>query len=170
MALNNAEKDGSGEPIKLPLGIMTKTDVSRLLRELESLDEFLLQASAAGPKSHMTLPKTSRSLEDLAAGAGLKLTDKPGRQKLKETLENLRSSAPVIHFSFAAEPQPAFLQKILEWLRKEIHPNVLLQVGLMPDIAAGCIVRTTNHYFDFSLRQNLKEKRSVLVEGIKGNG
>ncbi|OGL29654.1 hypothetical protein A3D14_00955 [Candidatus Saccharibacteria bacterium RIFCSPHIGHO2_02_FULL_47_12] len=156
------------QELTLPLTVITKTDISRLARELESLDEFLLQASATGPKSHMSLPKTSHSLEDLSAGAGLKLTDKSDRQNLKEKLEQLRDTAPVMHFSFAAEPQPQFLQKILEWLRKEIHPNVLLQVGLMPDIAAGCVVRTTNRYFDFSLRHNLKDKRSVLFEGIRG--
>lgn len=158
------------QTLNLPLTIMTKTDLSRLAREVESLDEFLLQVSAAGPKGSVTQPKTSRSLEDLAANAQLKLPDKSDRLKLRQALENLRDNSPVIHFSFAAEPQPQFLQKILEWLRKEIHPNALIQVGLMPDIAAGCIVRTNNHYFDFSLRHNLKEKRTVLVEGIKSNG
>jgi len=40
---------------------------------------------------------------------------------------------------------------------------------LQPTIAAGCIVRTTNKYFDFSLRQDFTDKRELLLKQIAGN-
>ena len=155
-----------GGEFRLPIGVVGRVDIGRLLRELEALDNFLLQAGAGGHKHAATLPKTSYSLEGIAGQNGLKLLAKPDRLTLKKQLETVRASAPVVHISFAAEPPPAFLQKIIGWFRSEIHPMLLLQVGLQPDIAAGCIVRTPNHYFDFSLRRNLYQKRSVLIDGL----
>jgi F0F1-type ATP synthase delta subunit len=72
--------------------------------------------------------------------------------------------------SFSADPSPQFTQKLAAWLRQEIHPFVLLQVGLQPNIGAGCVVRTTNKYFDFSLRERFKSKRPLLMEKLKSLG
>ena len=63
--------------------------------------------------------------------------------------------------SFSADPSVTFLTKLMTWLRQEIHPQVLLTVGLQPTIGAGCILRTTNRYFDFSLRQDFANKRTM---------
>jgi hypothetical protein len=43
-----------------------------------------------------------------------------------------------------------------------------MTVGVQPTIAAGCIMRTTNKYFDFSLRQDFEGKRDLLLEELKG--
>jgi F0F1-type ATP synthase delta subunit len=90
----------------------------------------------------------------------------PERQRLAEFLLQVRKHAPVLHISFSADPSPLFTQKLVTWLRREIHPFVLLQIGLQPNIGAGCVVRTTNQYFDFSLRQNFIEKRGLLAEKL----
>ena len=55
----------------------------------------------------------------------------------------------------------------MTWLRREIHPLVLMTVGLQPNIGAGCIVRTTNKYFDFSLRQDFANKRDLLQAALE---
>jgi hypothetical protein len=69
--------------------------------------------------------------------------------------------------SFATDPSSAFTAKIVTWLRASIAPNVLLEVGLQPTIAAGCIVRTTNKIFDLSLRQHFADAESVLLEALE---
>jgi F0F1-type ATP synthase delta subunit len=68
--------------------------------------------------------------------------------------------------SFASEASPKALDKIVAWLRSNIHPQTLLQVGLQPTIAAGCIVRTTNRVFDLSLRTHLREQEPYLTQLI----
>ena len=54
----------------------------------------------------------------------------------------------------------------MAWLRREIHPVVLLTVGLQPSIGAGCIVRSTNKQFDFSLREDFLKKHDLLMAKI----
>ena len=72
----------------------------------------------------------------------------------------------MIHISFAADPSAAFTDKIVAWFRENIHPFVLIQVGLQPTIAAGCVVRTANHSFDFSLRQHFTKQRQLLIDKL----
>src|SRR5690606_10854194 len=78
-----------------------------------------------------------------------------------------KSKAPVIHISFPSEASPAFIAKILEWFRTEVHPHVVLHVGLQPELAAGCVVRTTNRMFDFSLRKRFEQSKKKLLESIE---
>jgi F0F1-type ATP synthase delta subunit len=72
----------------------------------------------------------------------------------------------VLHISFSADPSVSFLEKLMAWLRKEIHPLVLVTVGLQPSIGAGCIIRSTNKQFDLSLRQDFKKKQDMLRDKI----
>jgi F0F1-type ATP synthase delta subunit len=54
------------------------------------------------------------------------------------------------------------------WLRANIHPQALVQVGLQPNIAAGCVVRTANKQFDLSLRQSFAKHKDLLIEQFRG--
>ena len=155
-----------GAILRLPIAVISPVDVGRLERELTALDEFLSQSTIRKPGEPMSLPRTSRLLEQLAQDNTLNLLTEADRKHLLQFLMELKSIAPKVHISFAVDPSPAFLRKLISWLRREIHPLVLLTVGLQPGIAAGCIVRTPDKYFDFSLRQHLLDKRDILIERI----
>lgn len=157
-----------GRDIELPQSVIGLVDVGRLRRELSVVEDFMVQTSVREPGKQPGMPKTSRSLEELARLNKLNLLVEEDRAQLEDFLKRLRNNAPIIHMSFSSDPSPAFLAKITAWLRSEIHPGVLLQVGLQPGIAAGCILRTPNKYFDFSLRKNFAQKRQLLLEKING--
>jgi len=151
--------------LTVPTLITTPADVSRLRREILALDNYLAQeALRAHGQPQAKLPKTSRILDELAGSNKLNLLDKATRQYLVSFLDDVAAQAPVVHISFATDPSSAFLQKIVLWFRQNIHPSTLIRVGLQPNIAAGCVVRTTNKYFDFSLRQTLQKHQSDLVK------
>jgi F0F1-type ATP synthase delta subunit len=150
----------------LPLAIVSRTDLGRLQLELDQLDEFLSQAAIRKTGKAMQLPKTTRFLDEITEENKLNLLQQEDRKILKTFLEKVRKESPVIHISFSSDPQPAFLQKITAWFRKEIHPFLFLHVGLQPDIAAGCIIRTPNRYFDLSLRKHFYEEKVQLLEKI----
>ncbi len=146
----------------LPLGVITKADAGRLLREIEGIDEFLGQAAIRKPGTSLQLPKTSQLLEEFLTANKLNALQSADRQQALDFAKRLYSQAPSMHISFAADPPAAFLQKLISWLRKEIHPQLLLSIGIQPNQAAGCAVRTTNKYYDFSLRQRFTDKRELL--------
>jgi hypothetical protein len=55
---------------------------------------------------------------------------------------------------------------MMAWLRREVHPVVLMTIGLQPNLGAGCIVRSSNKQFDCSLRQDFIKKRDLLMSKI----
>lgn len=161
------------EPVQtqltLPLSVINKVDVGRLLREVSAVDEFLRQASIRQPGTALKLPKTGRLVEETVQANDLNLLVDEDRQRLIDFLSAVLEKAPQLHMSFSAEPSPVFLHKITDYLRQNIHPHALLQVGLQPTIGAGFMLRTTNKYYDFSIRTTLKAKRDVLMHNIRSN-
>ncbi len=156
------------DSFKLTTSIMTTVDLNRVERELEALNNFTMQSSVRSAGKQPNLPKTSRNLDEIASANNCNLLVEADRQKLTQFIAQVKKSAPVINISFASDPQPPFLAKIVSWFRAKIHPLTLLQVGLQPSIAAGCIVRTQNKYFDFSLRASFDKKKDLLINSLSG--
>jgi len=150
--------------LALPMQVTSRVDVSRLLRELEDVDNVLLQLQLRKTGTEVKMPKTTKSMDQLIEANKLNLLVEADRKTLKEFLSNVKEKSPIIHMSFSADPSVAFMEKLVAWLRVEIHPLVLITIGLQPNIGAGCIIRTTNRQFDFSLRQDFLKKRSLLKE------
>lgn len=148
----------------LPLSIVSLVDLKRVKRELDELNDTMLQTEIRqGGEAQEKLPNTSRFLNDIVDKNELNLLKKEDRESLAKLIETLITQAPVMHMSFSAEPSPKFLERLIEHLRQEIDPYTLVTVGLAPSIGAGCILRTTNKYFDLSLKQALLNHKDVLV-------
>jgi hypothetical protein len=155
-------QQSAGEMV-LPGSIASKIDTGRLLREIEAYDDHMHQEALR--KSTDSLPKYdfSNMLNELFAVNNIDPVHAAQCQRAMDFIKYVHDTAPVMHMSFSADPSPLFTKKLVTWMRKEIHPLVLVQVGLQPNIGAGCIVRTTNKQFDFSLRQRFKQKREQLL-------
>jgi hypothetical protein len=158
----------SQEILLLPLNVVSRIDVGRLLREIEALDSFLTQASVREPGTNVKLPKTSRLMDEVIQMNKLNVIVEADRRRLLTMMMVVQKKAPVLHFSFSADPSPLFIKRLMTWLRQEIHPMVLIHIGLQPNIGAGCVVRTTNKYFDFSLREHFKNQRELLIKNLHG--
>lgn len=150
----------------LPMQLATLSDLSRVARELEELDLFLRDGAIRQPGSPMQLPKSSKLFEDLVAGSKLNMINAGDREYLQQSLGWLREHAPLLHISFGSEASVTFVEQLTIWLRKNISPLALIQVGLHPNIGAGCVVRTTNKYFDFSLRKHFMAQRELLMHQL----
>ncbi|HVS58171.1 MAG TPA: hypothetical protein VHD60_00325 [Candidatus Saccharimonadales bacterium] len=154
--------------LSLPTLVVGPADLVHIRREVEALDEYVRAASLReGGKPTAALPRLSRSLEALAQQNKLNLLQETDRETLKSFLGDMLKHAPVVHVSFAVDPSAAFTTKIVMWFRENIDPGVLIQIGLQPTIAAGCVVRTPNHYYDFSLRQYFAKHKHLLIEKLE---
>lgn len=163
---HEAPKVHHAQHLILPATITGLTDVTRLQRESETLDEYLRQAALRKGGHATELPKIPVMLDDVATVNHMNLLQEADRKKLADFLQHLQTAVPVVHMSFASEPSTEFTAKIVTWLRQNIHPLMLVQVGLQPSIAAGCTLRTTNKVFDFSLRQHFVRNRQILVDTL----
>jgi hypothetical protein len=152
----------------LPALIVGPVDIIRLRRELEALDDFLHEASLRPSGGAQSLPKLSRFLDAVANQNSLNLLHANDREALKDVLGRTLKEAPVIHISFSSDPSSAFTAKIIAWFRTNIDPMVLLQIGLQPNIAAGCVVRTANRSYDLSLRKFFDKQKPLLIKWLEG--
>lgn len=157
------------EELSLPVLVFGVSELRRLARELISLEDYITQSNLRRPGESQSLPKVSRVLDNLASQNQLNLLHAEDRKALMEFLQQVEHQAPLLHFSFASDPSSAFMAKLVTWLRRNIHPHALVTLGLQPSIAAGCIVRTKNKSFDFSLRHQLGENYKYLAESIAQN-
>lgn len=153
--------------LTLPVLVFGMVELRRLSRELESLDEYLRQM-AIRRQAKFEMPRSSRMLEALASDNQLDLLKGNERAALRTFLADTLAHAPSMHMSFAADPSAAFMAKLVTWLRANIHPLVLLEVGLQPTIAAGCIVRTNSKIFDLSLRSQFLKQNELLNAELQG--
>lgn len=162
--------DENGVQFVLPTLVFGAVEVRRLSRELDTLDEYMRQAALreAGAKQS-ALPRVSRLLDAAASENNLNLLQNEDRAMLAGFLKTVLKKAPTVHMSFASDPSAAFLEKIVSWLRGNIHPFVLVRLGLQPSIAAGCVMRTANRSFDFSLRHRFTEERQLLLYSLEAN-
>lgn len=158
--------EGALDHIKLPERLVSSVDLSRTIRELQALNESVLQAQLRTPGSPTHLSRSGITLEELAHLNGIKLTDESQREQLIKLLQAFEEHATRIHMSVAVEPSARFTRQIIVWLRTNINPAVLLEIGLQPTLAAGCLIRTPNRVFDMSLRHRFSEQRGLLLDKI----
>ena len=112
-------------------------------------------------------PGISSTLRALATENQIDLRDEASCKKLLAALDKLKHDAPVLHISFPIDPSAEVIKKLITWFREEIDPRIIIQIGLQPTIAAGIVLRTPNHQFDFSLRQHLYQNRAKLREALE---
>lgn len=148
----------------LPDSLYVRSDIRRLLREIEALEE---SERVARVRNDAPAQAPSRILQQLIDD-NTHESDPPTYAELKRVLMTLEKKAPVIHISFAANPTSDFISHIVAWFRQQVHPYAMIQIGLQPSIAAGCIVRTPSKYFDLTMRKHFLEKRDLLVKQLGG--
>jgi F0F1-type ATP synthase delta subunit len=153
---------------KIPLGVVNKGDLGKLLREIEALENYFI-GSKISETQLSALPNLSLNLTKLLQINSIaNLSDKL-LTDLKVDLQNLKQTAPQVHISFASNPSAANVEKLLTWLRTEINPRTLVQVGLRPEIAAGCVINTGSRIFDFTIKNKLSQNFSFLAKSIQNS-
>jgi F0F1-type ATP synthase delta subunit len=155
------------QQLKLPTLVFGIVEIRRMRREVEALEDFVKQAEIREPGKQQQLPRTSRLLDALATDNNLQLLQPGHRKYISNFLHAVETEAPNIHISFAIDPSSAFTAKIVTWLRANIHPFTLLEVGVQPTVAVGCVVRTTNKVFDFSLRERFTNSQELLIKALE---
>lgn len=156
----------SKNTLELPIAVVSPTDIARLLREIEALDEFFRQSAIREGGTPQTAPRYSRLLDEVVVANSLNLLQQSDRDSLIKSFKDLSLHAPVMHVSFSVDPPGPYVQKIVFWFRQNIRGDVLVRVGLQPNIGAGCVVRTANKSFDFSLRKFFDSKHEFFMKKL----
>lgn len=156
----------SHEEFALPPSVVSRLDVSRLVSELERVDNELTSDSIrhkVNEGHEVSRPMISEQLTDFLSANELNLDDDHQRGQLIKEMRQLKDTAPVIHMTFAVPADRESLAILMNWLRESVHRQAVIAIGLQPSLVAGVYMRTPNHVHDFSMRARLKENHSKLV-------
>lgn len=152
----------------LPPTVVSKVDVSRLVRELERIDNELTTITVRAKAGVQQQPQITMSdqLNAFLTQNKLSLTENNARTDLIKQIRVMKDSVPIIHMTFAVEADRESLQYLAGWLRAYIHPQAVIDVGLQPALIAGVYLRTSNQIKDLSLRGMLKGSHDLLVKDL----
>ena len=160
----------SSQPLfRLPSSVITKIDLSRLIRELEQLDNDMTTAisrTKVGAESAWQ-PVLSEQLTECISLNQLKLGEPSQRRNIIAELRSLKDAAPIVHMTFASPADQESLGKLAEWVRTKVHPQAIITVGLQPDLIGGVYVRTPNHVHDLSVRAQLAGHHDLIIQEVE---
>ncbi len=154
--------------LKLPTSVVGPQDLLHLEREADRLVEELLQARVAKEQAgaERSISRPGVRLSDLFKVNGLEF-DEQTLPQVSRQLHQLRTQAPRVRLSLAGEPGDDSMSKVVEWFRKEVHPQVLVQLGVQPAIAAGCVLHTSKRRYDWAIRTKLNRSTTAFAKVMK---
>lgn len=153
---------------KLPPEVVSRTDVSRLVGELERIDGAMTAASIRAQGGAPTdMPTASSAAAAFLTLNELTFNDSRVRSAIISEARHLKDKAPVIHMTFATTADGESLARLVQWLRSSLHPQAVITVGLQPALMAGVYVRTPNHVHDLSLKGRLRGQHGALVKQLE---
>lgn len=154
--------------LALPANIVSKVDLSRMVAELEQVDNELTAGAVRQGlgSAAASMPALSPQLSDFVGQNKLELSEPQARAGLIRQLHQLKDAVPVIHMTFATTADTESLRQLVQWLRQSVHPQAVIAAGLQPGLVAGVYVRTNNQVFDLSMRGALQKGRGILVEEL----
>ena len=150
---------------KLPISIATRTQLVNVLRNLEEVLDKGIQNSIRAHEGvdFKDLPEVSSALAEIVKENNVEVTTE-NLKKLGVWLDDLKHNAPVVRFTFASDPTNEIVSQLVKWLRDNSKKIVLIRTSVQPSVAAGCIVHTPSHRYDFSLRNELLEGVPIFVK------
>lgn len=154
----------------LPVEVVTKSDLSHLVREVEQVENQLALASArhtATPSYKPHKPALSRPLQEFIKVNDIKFFEDQPRMAMLKQLRKLNEKISVVHVTFSGRADEESLRDIIVWFRDLSEKPVVLEVGLQPSLVAGIYIRTPNRVHDLSLRRRLDGARDSLVAKLE---
>jgi|GEM_PF-505414 len=153
----------------LPVTIITKIDLSKLVSDFERVDD---EMTTAGVRAKTGTAQSgtvvlSDTLKDFLVENQLRPTTSNDRQSLLKELRKLKDKVPILHMTFASPADTDSQQRLVKWLRDSVHKQAVISVGLQPSLVAGVYLRTPNKTRDLSLRGALKGQHDTLVTQLE---
>ncbi|MBA3679304.1 hypothetical protein H0W80_03915 [Candidatus Saccharibacteria bacterium] len=129
----------------------------------QQLERVLDQVQKLKPAVFDTAQKWPLELQEFTQANNISVFTTTTQANLASYFKRLLQSAPQISLVMAALPNSEEQAELIGWLRSHIHPQAFMHIAQNSDLLAGCIVRTDNMVYDFSLRSSLFAQSDSLA-------
>jgi hypothetical protein len=150
---------------KLPEEVYSVDQILAVSEELHSYSVYLTAKRVQGAKAE-PFNLSSRAEAAVALIPQEQQTD-AGIEAYRLELEHLATTAPAVTLVLAAQAKPGLKQELVNWLRTNVHPDLLVNFRANPNIAGGVVIRTISHVYDCSFRQALLAHPEKFTEALE---
>ena len=143
-------------------GVRTQQEAELLQGEIGRLEESLYRADAALFEEILKsrVPERIAHIIQEEENGGTFEAKRESLKKLLEAIKKKLGESENIKIDIAFEPSEKTIEKISDWVRKEIGNQVLLDVGHDRSLGAGARIMYKGKYKEYALRQMIDD---VLV-------
>lgn len=157
--------------LELPNSISSLQDLMSLELELRQYSKWFSQNAIKQKMNakHTTPPPTlsSASLDLLRTWNAQKTLSEYELDMLLREIASLKSSAPTMTITLAAPAGNALKQSLVEWCRKNISPQIMVNFQFNATLLGGMVVTYKSHVFDWSFRRHILESRQHFGEVLR---
>lgn len=157
--------------LQLPSEISSKQDLQSLILEVRQYGKWFQHVGVqkrVGSKTTQESPQLSKAAADLirelSGKKGLTISDIEG---LRSALEDYLKKAPTMTVTLAAPAGSDIKRTVVEWARKNIAPDVLVNFQFNSTLLGGMVVRYGSHIFDWSFRRQILDGRNKFAEVLR---
>ena len=156
--------------LKLPNSIGGKRDLILAMRQVESILNDRLQDEV---RERYGAKKVGTNVGEKMLGEILETNklkdDTQTLKKILQQMEGFKQHAPQVRVAVSQEPDQDLYKRLVAWFRKEIHPGILVQIGVQPTIGGGFILTTPMRRYDFSLKTRILSSTPKFIEIMHRN-
>ena len=157
--------------INLPNNVASSQDLTDLILEIQDYARWFEHESIKVKisikhvsKSPILSPSATQLIHESESKQPLTM------QKLDEILsllKNYSNNSPTITFTLAAPATNDIKLSLVDWCRKNILPNTLVNFKFNSSLLGGMVVHCGSHIFDWSFRRQILENRDRFPEVLR---
>jgi hypothetical protein len=155
-------------PFELPAAVYSPQLLESVTYDIEHYLEWYRQAAVQKKVGAKPDPEPTHSAETVLVIEAWLAGKTPTLESLEALVEELRSlNLPEVHVMLAALPNRHQRETLVSWFRANISPHLLLSFVADRNLGGGLVVRTPNHVYDFTWKQQLLSGRDKLAGIIR---
>jgi F0F1-type ATP synthase delta subunit len=138
--------------------IFEKEDLISILKEISQLEQLVFKSQAPLSK------KSEKTKERILHQFFLKLEergeiglDQKEQFDFLEELKKWLKELPILKLEIAFSPSKKLIERISQWLKKEVGKKVILDVYINPKIVGGAILEYGGKFANFSLAKEIEK-------------
>ncbi len=150
---------------ELPSAVYSPQLLEAVVHDIEAYLEWYRETTVkkkVGAKTAVAEPSHSAETEMvISEWLGGKAATIESIEQLVAALKSLQ--LPEVHVMLAALPNRAQREIIIDWLRNNTTPHLLVSFVADRNLGGGLVLRTPNRVFDFTWKQQLLNSRDKLA-------
>ncbi|MDF2461575.1 MAG: atpH [Candidatus Saccharibacteria bacterium] len=152
----------------LPPAVYSPQLLEAVVYDLEVYLDWYRQSKVKKQVGATPDPEPTHSAETVVVIEAWLAGKPPTLESLEELIETLKNlELPQIHVMLAALPNRAQRELLVNWFRNNTTPQLLVSFVADRNLGGGVVVRTPNHVYDYTWKQQLVAGRDKLAGIIK---